>query len=320
MKRKILNVIYIKRIFVHFCLNCKINLCTLCENSHKEHEITYFEKIMPNKDDIKKKLSELRQTIDIFENNLKEIINILNKVAQNIELYYNINNNIFQNFNNEKRNYESLSNLINITKDGYAIRDMNEIINEDNASMKFNYILNLYKKIYGHNNNILDMNEYSYQCLNDSSLLSYLYAGTNEVKIQLTLKNNGKSAWPINNTKLIFDESSDFKADEVILKPQKSQEQALYEIIFKGLSTYPPNEYKSKLHFCINGITLGENLVIKFIIKEKIVLGLKKYKKEIFEFRDHFHLLKEDYPDELILKLLKENYFDYELAFSHIFD
>ena len=78
---------------------------------------------------LKKKLSELRQTIDIFENNLKEIISILNKVAQNIELYYNINNNIFQNFNNEKRNYESLSNLINITKDGYAIRDMNEIIN-----------------------------------------------------------------------------------------------------------------------------------------------------------------------------------------------
>ena len=194
---------------------------------------------------LKKKLSELRQTIDIFENNLKEIISILNKVAQNIELYYNINNNIFQNFNNEKRNYESLSNLINITKDGYAIRDMNEIINEDNASMKFNYILNLYKKIYGHNNNILDMNEYSYQCLNDSSLLSYLYAGTNEFKIQLTLKNNGKSAWPINNTKLIFDESSDFKANEVILKPQKSQEQALYEIFFKGLSKYPPNEYKN---------------------------------------------------------------------------
>ena len=164
------------------------------------------------------------------------------------------------------------------------------------------------------------MNEYSYECLNDSNLFSYLYKGTKEAKIQLTLKNNGKSAWPINNTKLIFDESSDFKANEVILKPQKSQEQAQYEIIFKGLSKYPPNEYKSKLHFCVNGITLGENLVLKFIIKEKIIPELKKYKNKINEFRDLFGLLNEDYPDNLLLNVLKENNFDYTQAFSALFE
>ena len=310
-----------KENFSSFCLNCKINLCSLCESSHIEHEITYFEKLMPNKDDIKKKLKELRQTIDVFKNNIKEIINILNKVSQNIELYFNIKNNIFQNFNYEKRNYESLSNLINITKDDYTMRDMNEIINEVNVKMKFNYILNIYKKINDLNNsNILDMNDYSYECLNDSNLMSYLYKDTNEARIQIILKNNGKSTWPINNTKLIFDESSDFKADEVILKPQKSQEQDLYEIIFKGLSKYPPNEYKSKLHFCVNGIIIGEKLNIKFIIKEKIVPELKKYKDKIKELRELFDLNNEDFPDELLLKALKENNFDYELAFTALFD
>ena len=64
---------------------------------------------MPNKDDIKKKFGDLRQTIDAFENNIKEIIEKLNKVAQKMELYYNIKNNIFKNLNNENRNYESLS-------------------------------------------------------------------------------------------------------------------------------------------------------------------------------------------------------------------
>ncbi len=164
------------------------------------------------------------------------------------------------------------------------------------------------------------MNEYSYECLNDSNLFSYLYKGTKEAKIQLTLKNNGKSAWPINNTKLLFDESSDFKANEVILKPQKSQEQALYKIIFKGLSKYPPNEYKSKLHFCVNGITLGENLVLKFIIKEKIIPELKKYKKIIKEFRELFDFDNAGYSDKLLLKVLKENDFDFELAFAGLFE
>ena len=165
------------------------------------------------------------------------------------------------------------------------------------------------------------MNEYSYECLNDSNLFSYLYKGTKEAKIQLTLKNNGKSAWPINNTKLIFDESSDFKANEVILKPQKSQEQALYKIIFKGLSKYPPNEYKSKLHFCVNGIiTLGENLVIKFIIKEKIIPELKKYKNKINEFRELYGFDNEDFHDKILLKALKENIFDYTQAFGALFE
>jgi len=138
-----------KEHYYSFCLNCKENLCILCESSHNNHEIIYYGKIMPNKDDIKKKLEELRQTIDAFENNIKEIIEELNKVTQKMELYYNIKNNIFKNLNNENRNYESLSNLINISKDDYTIRDMNEIINEVNINKKFNYIIEIYKKIIG---------------------------------------------------------------------------------------------------------------------------------------------------------------------------
>ena len=71
-----------KEHYYSFCLNCKKNLCTLCESSHNDHEVTYYGRIMPNKDDIKKKLGELRKTIDAFENNIKEIIEKLNKMVQ----------------------------------------------------------------------------------------------------------------------------------------------------------------------------------------------------------------------------------------------
>ena len=284
-------------------MKCKKNLCTLCESNHKEHKIIYYEKIMPNRDDIETKLRELRQTIDVFEDNIKKIIGILNKVVQSIKIYYNIKNNICQSFYNEKVNYQSLSNIIHISNNDYTINDMNEIINQVDITKKFDYIYKLYKKINYQNNNSLDINEYSYECLNKANLFRYLYTGTNEVKIQINLRNNSNSTWPENKVKLIFDKSSDFKAKEIILKPQKSQENALYEINFKGLSKYPPKEYKSKLKFCVNGHILGEILTIKFIIKEKITPESRKYIKE---FRDLFNLDNIEFPDKYLLKILKK--------------
>ena len=184
-------------------------------------------------------------------------------MVQKMELYYNIKKNIFQNFENENRNYETLSNLITISKDDYTIRDMNEIINEVNDNKKFDYIIKIYKKIIGQIFNYDqkeedpkrtidqisklikndDVNQYSYECLNIKQLSTYLYEGIPECRIQIILRNNGKSPWPMNNSKLIFDEFGDFKAEDVILKPQKPGEQELYEIVFKGLSVYPVNEY-----------------------------------------------------------------------------
>ena len=46
---------------------------------------------------------------------------------------------------------------------------------------------------------------------------------------------------------------------------------------------------------------------------------MKKYKNVIFEFRELYGLANEDYPDKLILKVLKENHFDYAKAFCALF-
>ena len=61
------------------------NLNYLCKNKLINHNIICFKKIMPNKDDLKNKMLELRKDIYIFNNHIKEIINILNKVIDNIE-------------------------------------------------------------------------------------------------------------------------------------------------------------------------------------------------------------------------------------------
>ena len=167
-----------------------------------------------------------------------------------------------------------------------------------------------------------DVNQYSYECLNIKQLSTYLYEGTPECRIQIILRNNGKSPWPMNNSKLIFDEFSDFKAEDVILKPQKPGEQELYEIVFKGLSGYPVNEYNSILKFCVNDLSFGEALNIKFVIKPKKATGdeLSKHKDKIDEFRELYGLGKDDYSDDKILKALKANNFDYTKAFFILFD
>ena len=308
-----------KEHYYSYCIDCKQNLCILCENTHKGHKIVYYGQIMPDKNDIKTKLEELKQTIDIFENNIKDIVKILNKVVQNIELYYKIKNNIFQNLDNENRNFESLCNLINITKDDYAIRDMNEIINEKNACNKFNNIFKLYQKINAQNNDDLNINEYSYECLNAQNLNCYLYEGTKEGKIEILLENNGNNTWPINNTKLISDEISDLKVDEIILKPQKPKERSRYDIFCKGLISYPPGEYKSKLKFCVNGNKIGEILTIKIIIKSKNEIKDKE-KKYVMEFREVYGLSLDEYSDEVLLEKLKKSNYDYASAFLLLLD
>ena len=214
--------------------------------------------------------------------------------------------------NNKNQKQDNNNNFLKI---------MNKEINNINNNNINNYLNE-------ENENVLeeiqndDVNQYSYECLNITQLSSYLYEGTPECKIQIILRNNGNSAWPMNNSKLIFDEFCDFKTEEVILKPQKPGEQELYEIVFKGLSGYPANEYNSILKFSVNGQSFGDELKIKFVIKPKKVPGdeLSKYKDKIEEFRDLYGLGKDDYSDDKILNALKANNFDYALAFGNLFD
>ena len=101
-------------IFSSFCKECKNNICMYCEKEHNNHEIISFGKILPNIDDIKIKMKELKEKIDQLKNDIKEMINILNKTMENIEYYYKISNDIINNYNNKKINYEILYNINNI--------------------------------------------------------------------------------------------------------------------------------------------------------------------------------------------------------------
>jgi hypothetical protein len=163
--------------------------------------------------------------------------------------------------------------------------------------------------------------KFSYECLNIINLSSYIYEGTDEVKMNIIMKNNCNIIWPEGDTKLVLDNDSKIPIDDIVLLPQKPEEQNTYEITIKNLSTYSPGEYISYMLFKADGQIFGDKLQIKIVVQaKKNNEEIEKNKDKINEFREMFSLDKVDYSDEKLLEILKSHDFDYEQAFSSLYD
>ena len=149
----------------------------------------------------------------------------------------------------------------------------------------------------------------------------YIYEGTEEVRFDLYLKNNGSKPWP-STAKLKIAQSSNFTTDDIALAPQKPEEQRIYNVVIKDLGRYPPGEYKTIFEFYCDDISYGENIVVRIQLKEKNgkKSEIEPYMDKINDFRDTFSLSVEEYPDEKIYEILKENGFNFENAFSSLFN
>ena len=111
--------------YISYCNKCKKNICMICENNHNNHDKIYLGKLIIEDDKIIKSMEEMKKEIDIFNNNIKEKINKLNKIIENIEEYYNIINEIINKYiNNKKINYQILININNIINKNNIINNI----------------------------------------------------------------------------------------------------------------------------------------------------------------------------------------------------
>ena len=104
-----------------YCDKCKQNICLLCENEYKEHNIIFYKDLIQKQEIMKDELNELNIKIDGFNNEIKEIISKLNLVVENIDLYYKIVYNIYNNYEIKNRNFQILQNIIHINLRIYII-------------------------------------------------------------------------------------------------------------------------------------------------------------------------------------------------------
>jgi len=215
---------------------------------------------------------------------------------------------------NSKENFHNKEhNFIKIRETKVTEKKVVKRLNEKEA-------LKLRKKILERLN--LKKNIYSYDCPNILNLTEFIYEGTEKANIKIILKNNGEIKWPKDKTKLIFDETSQIKGDDIILFPQEIGEENSYTATLTNLEDLKDAEYKAYLAFNVEGKNYGEKLTLMVKIKKKENKNelIDKYKDKINEFREFFNLSEDDYTDEKILAALQEHNFIFEDAFSSLFE
>ena len=132
--------------YILYCEDCKMNLCTLC-NNHINHYRILFSDILPNKDYLNKKIDKLKNYLKEFDKDIDILINILNEVRNKINIYYKINKDIIDNYNIKNRNYEYLYYLNCFQKDDTIINELRNFIEYKPMEEKFKDICNLYTKM-----------------------------------------------------------------------------------------------------------------------------------------------------------------------------
>ena len=115
------------------------NTSTNISNIHKENNDRFHNTILKNK------MSEFKQYIDKFKKNIKEILNKLKNVMDNLDLYYNISSNYIS---DENVNFESTKNINEFIKyNDIVLKDIKEIILDENLENKIKKIMNIFKKM-----------------------------------------------------------------------------------------------------------------------------------------------------------------------------
>ena len=123
-------------IYIYYCNDCNKNLCSLCSKEHLKHNRILISDMILDKNELIIKLNELKKSINIFNNNINNIIEILNIVKENINNYYNLEEYMINKYNKKERNYEILYNLNEIINyNNNIINDINEI-NNNNKNRK----------------------------------------------------------------------------------------------------------------------------------------------------------------------------------------
>ena len=84
--------------FNEYCQDCKINLCYSCIEEHKSHKTISFRSLIPNINEIKGRISEIKTNIESFNSEINLIIKKLTELMKAMEIYYDINIDILNNY------------------------------------------------------------------------------------------------------------------------------------------------------------------------------------------------------------------------------
>jgi hypothetical protein len=192
------------------------------------NEIEMFFKKMIN--ELESKVNKVNDKLQFYLKKYNNEIELSKKISEEAKKYNS----------EEKNNLKLISYIYKLNK---TCENMNNLMSEQLYSLKYSFDINNKEIIY-EEPKINNMNKkYSYLCVNRSNLYSFITKGTPNTTIEITLINDGKKDW-LPNTKLIFDDNSQINADDIILNPQKCNEEQTYKINFNNLSKLNIGKYE----------------------------------------------------------------------------
>ena len=216
--------------------------------------------------------------------NIDEFKKIKNEIMKNDII--NVNDNTPYNKNNDNYNYA------------------NAKANENNNNFNINNI----NKVYN-NNKII--NEYNYKLLtNINDLTKNVTINDKYVNFEIVIINDNKySEWPLNGrTKLISDERSDIKITPILLENKPNDKRPVK--IWCGFTSSKPETKHCILNFNVDGKNYGNQIDLTININADLVQ----------QFRNEYGLSKNDYSDEKLLNILKDNNNNFIQAFESMFN
>ena len=127
-------------LYISYCNDCLINLCFKCLKEHLQHNILSMSSILPEKNDLYTILKKLRKSMDIFNKDINQIIEKMNKVKQNFEKLYKIYYDMVDKYDDGKRNYEIIMSLNNINNNNIMndLENINQTNNINNLDFQIN--------------------------------------------------------------------------------------------------------------------------------------------------------------------------------------
>ena len=271
----------------------KNKLSTSLEEVKNEIKIFYSKMI----NELENKVNEVFKKFDFYLEKYSKEIELSKKIIEEAKEYkYEENNNI-----------KLLSYISKLDK---TCENLNNLMSEQIYSLRYTFDIND-KEIKYKEPKINNINKkYSYLCLNVNDLNSLIAKGTENTTIEITLKNDGKLDW-LPNTKLVFDHNSHIKADDIILNPQKCNEEQTYKINFNNLSKLNVGNYEVFLWLNINGENFGDKINLLIKVNEN------DNSNSVDILRSYYNL---NYPDEKLIDALKKADNDIELAFCYLYE
>ena len=130
--------------YIGFCEQCNINICQLCEPTHKNHNNKhYFKNEMPNS----QKIQEVKEKVDKQKKSIDEINKVLNEIIKNAQEYLsNLNQDLKLNIqilnclDTQHLNYQCLKNFDKILDIDYS-----DISWVDNVNKKLDEFIKIIK-------------------------------------------------------------------------------------------------------------------------------------------------------------------------------